>query len=81
MRTLVVTQNITLDGVVDAAGGWFDPTADGFDDVADVVQRQAAASDAFLVGRQTTRRQVFSASERVTTGVPPVVWDGWGRGA
>ena len=53
MRTLVVTQNITLDGVVDAAGGWFDPTADGIEDVQDVVQRQAAASDALLVGRQT----------------------------
>ncbi len=53
MRTLVVTQNITLDGVIDAAGGWFDPTADGFADVQEVVQTQAAASDAFLVGRQT----------------------------
>lgn len=53
MRTLVVTQNITLDGVVDAAGGWFDPTADGLEDVQDVVRRQSAASDAFLVGRRT----------------------------
>ena len=53
MRTLVVTQNTTLDGVVDAVGGWFDPAADGFDDVREVVRRQAAASDAFLVGRQT----------------------------
>lgn len=53
MRTLVVTQNITLDGVIDAAGGWFDPTADGIADVQKVVQTQAAASDAFLVGRQT----------------------------
>lgn len=53
MRTLVVTQNITIDGVVDAAGGWFDPTADDFAEVQEVVQRQAAASDAFLVGRKT----------------------------
>lgn len=53
MRTLVVTQNITLDGVIDAVGGWFDPTADGLEDVQDAVQRQSAASDAFLVGRQT----------------------------
>jgi hypothetical protein len=25
MRELIVTQNITLDGVIDAADGWFDP--------------------------------------------------------
>ena len=25
MRKLVVTENITLDGVIDMAGGWFDP--------------------------------------------------------
>ena len=23
MRDLIVTENITLDGVIDAAGGWF----------------------------------------------------------
>jgi hypothetical protein len=28
MRKLVVTQNITLDGVIDAAGGWFSPGDD-----------------------------------------------------
>ena len=26
MRELIVTQNITLDGVIDAAEGWFDPS-------------------------------------------------------
>jgi len=51
MRTLVVTQNITLDGVIDAAGGWFDPTADGLEDVRDVVQRQAAAMASALATR------------------------------
>jgi hypothetical protein len=25
MRKLVVTENITLDGVIDMSGGWFDP--------------------------------------------------------
>jgi len=25
MRDLIVTENITLDGVIDAAGGWFGP--------------------------------------------------------
>ena len=28
MRELVVTQNITLDGVIDAAEGWFDPAGE-----------------------------------------------------
>jgi hypothetical protein len=35
MRDLIVTQNITLDGVIEATGGWFDP-AGGEDDVSDV---------------------------------------------
>lgn len=56
MRDLVITQNITLDGVVDATEGWFMP-ADG-DDVdrsaeEAVLAEQAAASDGFLVGRRT----------------------------
>jgi hypothetical protein len=28
MRDLVVTENITLDGVLDASAGWFDVTDD-----------------------------------------------------
>src|SRR4051794_40498310 len=57
MRSLVVTENITLDGVVDAAGNWFAPA--GAEDPADVaelldVQRaQREAADALLVGRDT----------------------------
>jgi hypothetical protein len=30
MRKLV-TENITVDGVIDASGGWFDPAADAAD--------------------------------------------------
>jgi len=56
MRRIVVTQNITLDGVIEAEGGWFAP-ADGSDvdqsDMLAVVQEHAAASDGFLVGRVT----------------------------
>jgi dihydrofolate reductase len=57
MRSLVVTENITVDGVVDAAAGWFAPS--GSDDAADVaelleVQRaHREAADALLVGRET----------------------------
>lgn len=56
MRTLAVTQNITLDGVVDAEGGWFLPAGRTDVDESDVVaalQEQAARSDAFLTGRVT----------------------------
>jgi dihydrofolate reductase len=56
VRRLVVTENITLEGVIDAAEGWFLPSgasdADESDQLA-VVQEQAVASDAFLTGRVT----------------------------
>jgi dihydrofolate reductase len=56
MRELIVTQNITLDGVIDAADGWFDPSGEeGVDhsDLIEAVGEGMAASDAFLVGRVT----------------------------
>jgi dihydrofolate reductase len=55
MRKLVVTENITLDGVIDATGGWFDPTDDTVDqsDLIEQTQRHSAAADAFLCGRNT----------------------------
>ena len=57
MRRLIVTENITLDGVIDAAEGWFgpsgaDPTADHAD-LVDAVREHRDAADAFLVGRVT----------------------------
>jgi len=57
MRDLIVTENITLDGVIDAAEGWFAPAADDADvdqsDVAAALTEQREAADAFLVGRVT----------------------------
>jgi dihydrofolate reductase len=56
MRRLVVTENITLDGVIDATTGWFAPAGDDDTDQSDVVEAIAghrAAADAFLVGRVT----------------------------
>jgi len=57
MRDLIVTENITLDGVVDATEGWFFP-ADGdavvdTSDLVEVVRQHREAADAFLVGRVT----------------------------
>jgi dihydrofolate reductase len=58
MRDLIVTENITLDGVIDASEGWFVPgdgDGDGVDvsDVQQVITEQRDAADAFLVGRVT----------------------------
>jgi hypothetical protein len=52
MRDLIVTETITLDGVIDATEGWFEP-AGGDDDVSDVetaLRRQREAADALLPG-------------------------------
>jgi dihydrofolate reductase len=53
MRKLVVTENITLDGVVDLAGGWFDPMADDQSDIIAAGTEHRATADALLVGRTT----------------------------
>ncbi|MBK1786635.1 dihydrofolate reductase family protein [Prauserella cavernicola] len=55
MRRLVITQNTTLDGVVENDGTWFDPTGDTQREreLAVVTREHSAASDGFLVGRVT----------------------------
>jgi dihydrofolate reductase len=51
MRDLIVTENITVDGVIEA-GDWFGP-ADGGPEVLDALRAQMARADAFLTGRVT----------------------------
>lgn len=56
MRTLAITQNITVDGSIEMLGEWFDPQAQGGvdnSDLLDVLRRGAWESDGFLVGRKT----------------------------
>lgn len=56
MRTLAITQNITVDGCVDLLTDWFEPQAQGNADMADVLaegHRQDSEADALLVGRRT----------------------------
>ncbi len=55
MRRLVVTENITLDGVIDMSGGWFDPLSTDVDqsDITAANAEHSAAADALLVGRNT----------------------------
>lgn len=54
-RRLVITENITLDGVVENDGSWFDPTDDSEQgqQLAKITRQHAAMSDAFLAGRVT----------------------------
>lgn len=51
-RQIVITQNITLDGVVEALD-WFEPGDGDGSDLMDVVQAQMAREVGFLVGRVT----------------------------
>ena len=57
MRKLVVTENITLDGVIEGTEGWFDPAGDDGDadqsDVEAALRKQSDAADALLLGRVT----------------------------
>ena len=53
-RRLVVTENITANGVIEFTDAWFDPAQQG--DMADllaVMQAQMATEEALLLGRQT----------------------------
>jgi dihydrofolate reductase len=52
MRDLVVTENITLDGVIAPMDGWFDPGAQDEDLIAVTAEHRAAA-DALVLGRVT----------------------------
>ena len=56
MRTLAITQNVTLDGSIEMLGDWFDPQAQADvdnSDLLDELHRQDSEADAFLTGRRT----------------------------
>ena len=56
IRTLAITQNITVDGSIEMLGDWFDPQSQGRVDTSDLLDelhRQDRDADGFLVGRQT----------------------------
>jgi dihydrofolate reductase len=52
MRTLAITQNITVDGSIEFLGDWFDPT-DQDDELQAEILRQSAEEDVLLLGRRT----------------------------
>ncbi len=51
MRDLIVTENITLDGVIDATDDWFQVSPG--DDAAAATRDHMEAADALLTGRVT----------------------------
>src|SRR3712207_1043513 len=56
MRTLAITQNITVDGSIEMLGDWFEPQAQASQDRSDVLDelhRQDSRADGFLTGRRT----------------------------
>jgi dihydrofolate reductase len=52
VRSLVITQNMTVDGSIEMLDDWFDPS-DSPPDQHEILQRDSAACDAILLGRQT----------------------------
>jgi dihydrofolate reductase len=56
VRTLAITQNITIDGTIEMLDTWFDPETHASEEMSDVleeIRRQDADADAMLLGRQT----------------------------
>jgi dihydrofolate reductase len=56
LRTLALTQNVTVDGSIEMLGDWFDPQGQAGADTSDLLEelhRQDAEADGFLVGRKT----------------------------
>lgn len=56
LRTLAITQNITVDGSIEMLGDWFDPQGRADVDNSDLPEElhpQASGADGFLVGGKT----------------------------
>jgi dihydrofolate reductase len=70
VRSLVITQNITLDGSIEMLDDWFDPKLHD-DDLLAESHRQDAAADALVVGRKTFEdfRGYWPQQSDDTTGV------------
>lgn len=76
MRELIVTQNITLDGVIDAAEGWFEPSGEeGTDqsEAIEAVREGMATTDALLFGRVTFEQIAGGVVDEYRLFVYPVV--------
>lgn len=70
MRKLVVTENMTLDGVVDELDEWFSPSGGG-DDIDKVNREHMTTTGAVLLGRTTYKefKEFWPQQTDDTTGV------------
>ncbi len=74
MRTLAITQNVTVDGSIEMLGDWFDPQSQGDTDNSDLLEemhRQDRDADGLLVGRRTFQdlRGYWPQQSNHTTGI------------
>jgi dihydrofolate reductase len=71
MRTLVITQNSTLDGAVEMLDDWFDPSGEPDPDHLALNHRQGQEADALLLGRRTFEdfRGYWPRQSHDTTGI------------
>ena len=55
MRRLIITENITVDGVIDMSGDWFTPSTSAEEDADQlaVLREQDETADGLLLGRRT----------------------------
>jgi dihydrofolate reductase len=71
-RKLVVTENMTVDGVIDATEGWFSPADDGdSSDLVATLRDFMKAQDALVLGRVTFEsfREYWPRQTGDTTGI------------
>jgi dihydrofolate reductase len=74
VRELVVTENMTADGVIDAAGDWFSPAGDEGGDSSDIestLREHMERQDALVLGRVTFEsfREYWPKQTEDTTGI------------
>jgi dihydrofolate reductase len=74
MRTLAITQNITVDGSIEMLGDWFDPQGQGDTDNSDLLEelhRHDGDTDGLLLGRRTFQdlRGYWPEQVNDTTGI------------